>query len=229
MKEPITLISYSDNTSSNANVEFASSCPLCGIALSPDVLYGALIDYDDESKNKVFLLNYCPKCEECFISRHVYDTEDDGYLFESSAPLTTIRHDFPDTIKKISPDFVSIYNESLQAEAQGMTSICGMGYRKSLEFLVKDYAIHLNTDTPKEIDKIKSMPLSACIQKYVDTPKIKTLATASAWLGNDETHYVRKHKDYGLKQLKTFVSAVSAFIDYNLSCEEAESLLENSK
>lgn len=229
MKESVRLIVYSSQSNTTESVELASSCPICGVSLSPDVLYGELIDYDNEEDNKVFILNFCPNCDECFISRHVYDIENDGYTISSSAPIKYAKHIFSDGIKKISPNFVSIYNESLLAESQEMTSICGMGYRKALEFLVKDYAIHLNKDNPKEIESIKVMSLSQCIQKYINNPKIKSLSTASAWIGNDETHYIRKHKDYGLKQLKTFITAMAAFIDYELSCEEAEALLSKSK
>lgn len=62
-------------------------------------------------------------------------------------------------------------------------------------------------------ESIKSLMLSPCINKYIDNPKIKTLATASTWLGNDETHYVRKHEDYNIEHLKVFISSVAAFIE----------------
>lgn len=74
-----------------------------------------------------------------------------------------------------------------------------MGYRKSLEFLIKDYAIAFHPD--KETDIVKSQ-LSPCINEYIDNKRIKSLATASAWIGNDETHYTRKHEDYNVEHLK---------------------------
>ena len=111
---------------------------------------------------------------------------------------------FSDNIKSLSPDFCKIYNESYRAEQQGLTEICGMGYRKALEFLIKDYAISLN---PNNSEEIKRKMLGQCINDYMENDKLKALARASSWLGNDETHYVRQNIDYSLKDLKNFISA----------------------
>ncbi|MEK0405122.1 hypothetical protein WNX62_16005, partial [Lactiplantibacillus plantarum] len=50
--------------------------------------------------------------------------------------------DFPQQISDISPRFVSVYTQSFKAERIGLAELAGMGYRKALEMLVKDYAIH---------------------------------------------------------------------------------------
>ena len=47
-----------------------------------------------------------------------------------------------------------------------------MGYRKSLEFLIKDYAIAFHPD--KETDIVKSQ-LSPCINEYIDNKRINLL------------------------------------------------------
>ena len=73
------------------------------------------------------------------------------------------------------------------------------------------------------------MMLSPCIQNYIDNQRIKNLATASAWIGNDETHYARKHEDYNVKDLLAFIDAIETFINADLSAFEAEKLINNSK
>lgn len=78
-------------------------------------------------------------------------------------------------------------------------------------------------------ESIKSLMLSPCINKYIDNPKIKALATASTWLGNDETHYVRKHEDYNIEHLKVFISSVAAFIESDLAYAKATALLNAPK
>ena len=105
----------------------------------------------------------------------------------------------------------------------GLTEICGMGYRKTLEFLIKDYAILIHST---ETDSIKSKMLSPCISEYIENKHIKSLATASAWLGNDETHYNRKHSDYNFEHLKAFITAVVNYIDMELSYRDAQALLD---
>ena len=91
-----------------------------------------------------------------------------------------------------------------------------------MEFLVKDYAI---SSHPELEEQIESSMLGKCITDYVDNEKIKTLARASAWLGNDETHYV--HQNYNVQDLKRFIKATVAYIEYELSFTEAFDLLKN--
>ena len=74
---------------------------------------------------------------------------------------------------------------------------------------------------------IESASLSACISTYINNEKIKTLARASAWIGNDETHYVRKHQNYNVQDLKRFINTVVAFIEYEHNYTEALNLLSD--
>ena len=52
---------------------------------------------------------------------------------------------FTVVIQEISFDYCSIYNEAHKAEQQGYLQVCGPGYRKALEFLVKDFLLHDKT------------------------------------------------------------------------------------
>ena len=155
-----------------------------------------------------------------------------GYGYRSTGALLSLspcsedKTSFSDKINSLSPNFVEIYHQSEKAENMGLTEICGLGYRKALEFLVKDYAITFN---PGDSDTIKRKLLSPCINDHIDNKRIKSLATASAWIGNDETHYIRKHEDYNLGHLKAFISAIVSYIDSELSYLEAESLLNKPK
>ena len=68
------------------------------------------------------------------------------------------------------------------------------------------------------------MPLAACIKKYIDNTNINTLAKKAAWIGNDETHYVRKHSDRDISDLKKFIDAMVYFVAMILITEDAESI-----
>lgn len=206
-------------------IDIATSCPHCGISLMPNILYAALIEdevYD--SDNTIFVFNHCPKCNKCFISRHIYDSSTDIYMFDSSSQINFFRVDFSKNIQDLSPNFTSIFTDTAHAESLGLTSICGMGYRKALEFLVKDYSISI---APGDKENISKMPLAQCIDKYIANPKLKTLAKASAWLGNDETHYVRKHTAHGLPELKAYITALVNYVDTELSCLDASKLISS--
>lgn len=208
----------------NFYVELPCVCPRCDVSLIPEVLSGHHIE--TSSAIHLDVLFFCPKCHQCFIGTYIqileYWAKESKFSLAYCLPENHHVSPFSANISSTSPSFVKIYNQSELAEENGLNEICGIGYRKSLEFLVKDYAIKLH---PENEESIKSMPLSPCIKKFIDNPKIQTLAVASAWIGNDETHYIRKHEDYSLQQLKAFIVAIIAYIDYEAEVEAAATLL----
>lgn len=61
-----------------------------------------------------------------------------------SNPVLSSVHLFDKKIDEISPKFNEIYKQALAAEVSNLNEIAGLGYRKSLEFLIKDIAIQKN-------------------------------------------------------------------------------------
>lgn len=220
-----------------AEILFPDTCPHCKKGVLP-ILLGSYysetnLNGPDDDAYSLFSVFFCPVCKECFIG--VYSLYIDHFTAVEKPHKTNLstvfphafdRKEFSNGIHDLSPDFINIYNQSLCAESNMLTEVCGLGYRKSLEFLIKDYAIYLFPDNE---EAIKREPLSPCITKYIKDERIKSLATASAWLGNDETHYVRKHCDYGIDHLKSFINAVVTFIDSDLAFIEASRLLKTPK
>lgn len=64
--------------------------------------------------------------------------------------------------KNISPSFYEIYDQALIADYYGLTQLVGVGLRKSLEFLIKDYCIKSH---PEESQIIKNRTLSQLITR----------------------------------------------------------------
>lgn len=222
MYKKIVIEYLSDGSQHSEHMELPSLCPCCGIAVQPTILSGIVIDNEDEELNIAYLLNICPSCNECFMSKHIFDNDDfEGYLFISSVPTPHSDQSFSKSLSAMSPDFVKIYNESLYAEDLGLVLICGMGYRKALEFLVKDYIIFKK---PELRDIVSSKMLSACIKDHISDERLKTLAKASTWIGNDETHYIKKHEHLNYKNLKIFINAFVTFVDAELAYNEAAKL-----
>jgi hypothetical protein len=118
-----------------------------------------------------------------------------NYQFELSKvyPRTPDKVKITEGVAEISPKFVEIYNQSLAAESHDLGQIVGMGLRKALEFLIKDYCINKHPDKATEI---KTRPLGQCITDYITDGNIQTCATLATWLGNDETHYTRGWTDH---------------------------------
>ena len=156
----------------------------------------------------------CPRkeCERIFVSRHTGKVVGTTYNFAllESLPRTLALSTQPQNIQKISPDFASIFGEAEAAEQQGLKLVCGPGYRKALEFLIKDYAIRTH---PDKADEIKKQLLAACINKYVTDTRVKQVAARAVWLGNDETHYFRKWEDKDLTDLKGLIKLTVHWIE----------------
>ena len=207
----------------DAPLKQPDTCPFCKKAVMPHPLMGIFHQRSSNTVVNAFFL--CPSCENIFIGVYFSSLTakaTEYFYLHHCLPEKVYVDGFSDNIEELSPRFVEIYQQSQKAENAGLHEICGMGYRKALEFLVKDYAIYRN---PDKAETIASQMLSPCINEYIDNRRIKTLAIASAWIGNDETHYIRKNEDYNVEHLKSFISAIETFIDSDLEVDKAEELV----
>ena len=128
------------------------------------------------------------------------------------------KKEFSDIINSISSQFVSIYNQAYFAEQINLDQICGVGYRKSLEFLIKDYLI--SKETEKQVkENIRKKFLNNCIQDHVQNDNIKNVAKRAVWLGNDETHYVRVWANKDVKNLKQLIDLTVRWIENEVETE----------
>ena len=136
------------------------------------------------------------KCHDIFIGYYISDGRG-RFTLNKTAPKEYLAREFSQIIKDLSENFVGIYNQAYKAESFGLDKVCGVGYRKALEFLIKDYLISF-TEEDSEKQKIKEEFLGASIANRVDNTKIKEIAKRAAWLGNDETHYTKKWEEKDL-------------------------------
>jgi hypothetical protein len=127
-----------------------------------------------------------------------------------------VTYSFP-LVDRVSSRFGILYNQSSAAESLGLEEIAGTGYRKALEFLIKDYCIALR---PAENVKIAQKFLKAVIDDYVPEGKLKTAATLTTWLGNDEGHYERRWVDSDLQDLKALLKLTITFVEEEVQLEE---------
>lgn len=218
MKRKITAINL--ETDHNIFVEYTpeNKCPICYTSFDGSHLSAYI---KPAAWPVLYILHFCHACNQCFLSFYSKHYYSDEYTLEKSTPKSYQEEQFSNHITKLSPEFVEIYNQSLEAEIEGLSKICGMGYRKALEFLIKDFIIYKH---PDDRDKIIKMPLSPCIQNYIDNKNIKELALKSAWIGNDQTHYLKKYENRDTIDLKNFIEAVVYYISMELTVEDAQSI-----
>jgi hypothetical protein len=193
-------------------------CPLCHFAIHPDEINWALSSSSEGRMRILEVVYQCPRneCRHFFIARYKRSDIDipteatalgfpgiREFIFYELAPSNPPSTSIPSEVEAISPSFLEIYTEALAAENYGLNQIAGVGYRKALEYIIKDYSISINKDKENEI---KAIHLSTCITKFVDNPQVKLCAERAAWLGNDETHYVRKWISKDINNLKELIT-----------------------
>ncbi len=208
--------------------DVAIACPMCGESSVPKYIYGIKRELV-EQPNRMIVLAICKrsKCKMPYLLNFEL-VKQDGYNPNASVewygkPLSYDYHQFVYEPEELAPyseqnekrpyytNFIKIYSQAYSAEASDLDEISGMGYRKSLEFLLKDYTIHLNPD--KE-EQIKKQALSDVIVTYLSNNSflVKT-ARAASWLGNDQTHYVKKWVSKDVSDLKKLILATLHWIE----------------
>lgn len=196
------------NTTNNGETDLhgqPGECPFCHNTIVPHLIIGHRI------ANRMEVVMSCPsqRCQKLFIAYYELAGGRWGYSGQVSQG-TIVAREFNQVIREISIPFTVIYNQAHYAEQTGLTEICGVEYRKALEFLIKDYSI-LNQPDQKEI--IEKKLLGPCIDAYVNDDRIKIVAKRAVWLGNDETHYVRKWEGKNLQDLKKLIDLTIHWIE----------------
>ncbi len=224
MKKRIKSFNYANEPQFHTfEAEMPNVCPCCGHAIDCHIV-SSYYFVVNESSAIVSITFFCQKCEKFFYGDGVslnFALHTESTHICRLFPISENISSFSDEIQKLSPEFVSIYNQAQIAESHGLDKICGMAYRKSIEFLIKDFAIHNNPDKKSQIE---AMPLASCIGQFIPEASISTLAQKAAWIGNDETHYVRKHQSRDTADLKKFITAAVYFINMTLVVEDAASI-----
>jgi len=185
-------------------------CPLCNVTIHT----GLPITY--RGFQVVFC---CPKCDELFIGYYFPTEEVEQFVQETySLKLEALRphkiylRDVSEIIKEISPNFVSIYSEAFDAKEMGLNQICGVGFRKAVEFLIKDYAKQ-NTNTDEGKKDIENLPAASVVNNYIADGRIQEIANRTLWIGNDETHYLRKWTEHDVDDLIALIRLTIHWIE----------------
>lgn len=200
------------------NIKKENQCPICKAYIDPIKLYS----YHGED-DVLSIVQLCRKCNNIFITEYLLNLGsnygDNNYLSASmfklirSYPNEYIETKFSEFLEKCSPQFVKIYNQSQEAISNGLDEIAGIGCRKALEFLVKDYCIYLSVMEDENFDTsiIKKMNLIDVVKKYIEYDKLSDILIKTIWIANDFTHYEQFH-DYDLEELLSVISVCVSLI-----------------
>lgn len=198
---------------------YPDTCPICHNGINPIHHHTVFTGENINDKSDLQFVFQCPKlhCQRLFIAiyrfyRNPPSGIDNYYTLYGVTPIVHKSKEFNEQIKKTSPSFIEIYNQSLYAECEGLTQLTGAGLRKALEFLIKDY-LRKKGMKKKDVEKLW---LGDCIKNYIKDVNIKLCAERATWLGNDEIHYRRLWKDKDIRHLKQLIELTVNWIDNEL-------------
>jgi hypothetical protein len=194
------LMGFTGHGASRTFAEVPQVCPLCHHHVDPRRLSAHCTSPDGEAVDFAF---QCPRteCRRVFVGR--YRTGPDGpFELLSVAPLTVRREAFSDEIRTFSPAFVEVYDQAQEAEARGLHQVAGIGLRKALELLVKEYA---REEAPEAEDEIRRMPLGECLRRCVSDASVLACANRASWLGDDEALFLRRWDEHDLDELRVLI------------------------
>lgn len=194
------------------NLEHPENCPHCHKHIYPE--FKQFFHAEDKSSRDViiYVVWGCSnkKCERTFVSSYIISEKEEIMMVEFMGFLDGYPASpaWPKTILNLKSKFINTYNQALKAENQGLDEIAGMGFRKAIEYLVKDYLIGKNAALKGTIE---NMQLAKVINDHFIDPKesdLKDLLVRATWLGNDLTHYLKYHVNFDINDLKELISLV---------------------
>ena len=207
-------------------------CPVCKKPTNPDLINSSYFPLAEDETHLVLTFR-CLGCkhfwtEEFIATRHLINSYTERYEIEHIKVIPNLPSDIPvsDDVEMVSPIGKQIYVQALKAEHEQLDHIAGIGYRKALEFFVKDFSIVTN---PDDEGKIIKMSLKQVIEKYIKDEDLKTFALASAYIGNDEGHYYRNNPDKDFTDLKNYLHGVIHYMEMKLNFLDAQELVNRSK
>jgi hypothetical protein len=188
-------------------VGFPDQCPRCHRNVVPKSLAAAARDTQTQTVIEEAFQCTSVRCGRLFIAsyqlyQYASGSQPATYEVSRLVPIEAQQPAIPQLVSALSPAFAETYTQALAAEAAGLVELTGIGLRKALEFLVKDFAV---AEQPGDRTSILAKPLAACIRDYISDSSVKETAKRAAWLGNDATHYLRKWEDRDVNDLKTLI------------------------
>lgn len=226
--------STTNNGNLNAKAENPDICPFCHVANIPTSIF----DYYDDSQLRLFSLWNCNnnRCKKVFVTthRHFHNSEFvlESYLTGSlkgpkwPQPILNLKNG--QTVKtenELETKFIKTYQQSLEAEANGYDEIAGMGFRKAIEYLVKDWAIQLH---PEKKGAILEQWLAAVIKDNF-SGELKDILERATWLGNDQTHYNKVFEEFNISHLKELIDLIVVELDRDFKKRHYLENIQNPK
>lgn len=188
----------------NKLIEIPVLCPTCGVSNNPTTTFAG------STEKMAFFKHRCTLCNKFHYSIQEYESDQGTCraIYPNQQPSS-----LPPQIVSFSSRFVKMYRDAEFAENNNSIDLAGIGYRASLEILLKDYALDFKLDSFDDIAKIN---LNNAISKYFKTDfDTQSAADVVRILGNDYAHWEQK-EDRDIDVLKAYLNIFVQIINTKL-------------
>ena len=190
-------------------------CPHCRRAIGVQPSECVALPY--EKTGSAIILSYrCRACHRSFLVVSHRETDGQDLELIEVVPVAKDFERFP-KLKEISPEFCGINEEAYSAYNRGWFRLAAIGFRTAIEVLMKDFLISKNAGGEEEIVKLR---LNDLIEKYFKHMAMGEFARAIQVLGNDCTHYIRKHEDYNPEDVERFYKMFVTLLSLQNECQQ---------
>lgn len=200
--------SLGKSLSFSGNYSKPATCPHCGVGVDAPLIERAVINLDSSS-----ILSSSCKCTACgklfiFSCRKLSSSNETALMIsiwpDAETPYAS------EYLSIVSPRFMDLYNQALRSESRGDIELAAIGFRSSLEVLVKDYAIKELHENP---EKVAGKPLCNAIGEYLRQEELIKTADVVRIFGNDYTHYQEKYPEKDFDVLKSYMQIFMHLIE----------------
>ncbi len=203
-------------------MNFPTKCPYC----EKDIIQNRTTRTNDASTKGGRFVVEVHRCIHC--SRPIFILIEqvlDGQILKDKS----IIHCFPikainplsKKIQELSPKAYQAYEDAIQAESQGFTTLVGVGLRIALEWIVWDYLIKVKNYTEKQLTNDKLVDL---INKMEGNFYMNVCATLVRIFGNDSVH-IRKQTAFSIEEASTAFVQLCGLIESELKIQEINTRL----
>jgi hypothetical protein len=208
-------------------------CPFCNTSIVPEQHLARLQINKDQTKTMVNVFYGCTKCANSFCVTYSIGNAVSGIkpkTYYVSPKYTTPPYQtntkIDERINQVSQRAVDLFHEAEKADNTGLTEIAGMGYRKSLECLIKDALVKLGTKTHEEVVELN---LNQAIELFDGNSRLTRVAHQARVIGNDFTHYEAKYEGYDITTLKKLLGLAFSWLSDEFETKETEELQKKNQ
>ena len=193
-----------------------ATCPHCGTGTDAVSTAREIFAYSGSS-NLLLSAAKCTSCHRTFFFANLRESGNSDAEVVCMYPDKNIVYE-NDTLKKVSPRFIRMYNQALYAEKNGDTELAAIGYCTALTTLIKDYAIGV---LGKPAEEVASRNLYQVIGDYLLQKELINTPDLIRILGDDYVHYNDRYPTRDLVILKGYMEIFLKQIEMQLLIRSA--------